>query len=53
MTVVPGSSASLSVVIETPGDRTESSTIIPAGLSAAWTTVMLTYRHPVRRVTRT
>jgi hypothetical protein len=39
MTVVPGDSASLSVVVENVGDRTESFTIIPAGLSAAWTTV--------------
>jgi hypothetical protein len=29
----------LSVVVENVGDRTESYTIIPAGLSAAWTTV--------------
>ena len=39
MTVRPGTSASLSVVVENVGDRTESFTIIPAGLSAAWTTV--------------
>ena len=39
MTVRPGTSASLSVVVENVGDRTESYTIIPAGLSAAWTTV--------------
>jgi hypothetical protein len=39
MTVTPGTSASLSVVIENVGDRTESFTITPAGLSAAWTTV--------------
>jgi len=38
-TVRPGTSASLSVVVENVGDRTETSTIIPAGLSAAWTTV--------------
>lgn len=39
MTVRPGTPASLSVVVENVGDRTESYTIIPAGLSAAWTTV--------------
>jgi hypothetical protein len=39
MTVRPGTAASLSVVVENVGDRTESYTIIPAGLSAAWTTV--------------
>jgi hypothetical protein len=38
-TVRPGTSASLSVVVENVGERTESYTIIPAGLSAAWTTV--------------
>ena len=38
-TVRPGTSASLSVVVENVGDRTETYTIIPAGLSAAWTTV--------------
>jgi hypothetical protein len=39
MTVRPGTPASLSVVVENVGDRTESYTIVPAGLSAAWTTV--------------
>ena len=39
MTVRPGTPASLSVVVENVGDRTETYTIIPAGLSAAWTTV--------------
>ena len=38
-TVRPGTPASLSVVVENVGDRTETYTIIPAGLSAAWTTV--------------
>ncbi len=37
--VRPGTSASLSVVVENVGDRTETYTITPAGLSAAWTTV--------------
>jgi hypothetical protein len=35
----PGDSTSLSMSIENVGDRTESYTIIPAGLTAAWTTV--------------
>jgi hypothetical protein len=39
MTVRPGTPSALSVVVENVGDRTESYTIIPAGLSAAWTTV--------------
>ena len=39
MTVHPGTPAALSVVVENVGDRTESYTVIPAGLSAAWTTV--------------
>ena len=34
-TVRPGTPASLSVVVENVGDRTETYTIIPAGLSAA------------------
>ena len=38
-TVRPGTSTSLSVVVENVGERTETYTIIPAGLSAAWTTV--------------
>jgi hypothetical protein len=38
-TVRPGTSASVSVVVENVGDRTETYTIVPAGLSAAWTTV--------------
>src|SRR3954453_14539539 len=37
--VRPGTSASLSVVVENVGDRTETYTITPAGFSAAWTTV--------------
>ncbi len=35
----PGASASLALSIENVGDRTESYTIIPAGLTASWTTV--------------
>ena len=37
--VRPGEVVSLSLAIENVGDRTESYTIIPAGLTAAWTTV--------------
>ena len=37
--VLPGESASLALAIENADDRTETYTIIPAGLSAAWTTV--------------
>lgn len=37
--VRPGESTSLSLAIENVGDHTESYTIIPAGLTAAWTTV--------------
>ncbi len=36
---VPGESTSLALSIENVSDRTESYTIIPAGLTAAWTTV--------------
>lgn len=39
MSVRPGASVSLSVAVENVGDRTETYTIIPAGLAAAWTTV--------------
>ncbi len=35
----PGESTSLSLEVENVGDKTESYTIIPAGLTAAWTTV--------------
>lgn len=35
----PGASASLSLAVENVSDRTESYTIIPAGLTAGWTTV--------------
>jgi hypothetical protein len=35
----PGASASLALAIENVGDHTESYTIIPAGLTASWTTV--------------
>lgn len=35
----PGESTSLSLAVENVSDRTESYTIIPAGLTAAWTTV--------------
>ena len=35
----PGESTALSLEVENVGDRTESYTIIPAGLTAAWTTV--------------
>ena len=35
----PGASASLALAIENVSDRTESYTIIPAGLTASWTTV--------------
>ncbi len=37
--VQPGVSTSLSLAVENVGDRTESYTVIPAGLTAAWTTV--------------
>jgi hypothetical protein len=37
--VRPGESTSLSLAVENVGDHTESYTIIPAGLAAAWTTV--------------
>lgn len=39
ISVRPGESTSLSLSIENVGDHTESYTIIPAGLTAAWTTV--------------
>jgi hypothetical protein len=35
----PGDSTSLSLAVENVGDKTETYTIIPAGLTAAWTTV--------------
>ncbi len=35
----PGESTALSLEVENVGDKTESYTIIPAGLTAAWTTV--------------
>jgi hypothetical protein len=37
--VRPGASASLSLAVENVSDRTETYTIIPAGLTASWTTV--------------
>ena len=39
ISVQPGESTSLSLAVENVGDHTESYTVIPAGLSAAWTTV--------------
>lgn len=39
ITVQPGESTSLSLAVENVSDRTESYTVIPAGLTAAWTTV--------------
>ncbi len=39
ISVQPGESTSLSLAVENVGDRTESYTVIPAGLTAAWTTV--------------
>lgn len=42
VSVRPGESASLSLVIENAGDSTESYAVIPAGLAAAWTTVTRT-----------
>ena len=39
ISIQPGESTSLSLAVENVGDRTESYTIIPAGLTAAWTTV--------------
>lgn len=39
LTVEPGESTSLSLAVENVGDRTESYTVIPAGLTAGWTTV--------------
>ena len=39
ISVRPGDSTSLSLAVENVGDHTESYTVIPAGLSAAWTTV--------------
>ncbi|MGH9134492.1 MAG: hypothetical protein ACRDZZ_11180, partial [Ilumatobacteraceae bacterium] len=39
ITIRPGSTTSLSLSVENLGEHTESYTIIPAGLTAAWTTV--------------
>lgn len=39
ISVRPGESTSLSLAVENVGDHTESYTVIPAGLAAAWTTV--------------
>jgi hypothetical protein len=39
ITVRPGESTSLSLAVENVSDRTESYTVIPAGLTASWTTV--------------
>lgn len=39
ISVRPGESTSLSLAVENVGDRTASYTVIPAGLTAAWTTV--------------
>lgn len=39
ISIVPGASTSLTLQVENIGDHTETYTIIPAGLSAAWTTI--------------
>lgn len=39
ISIVPGASTSLTLQLQNVGDHTESYTIIPAGLSAAWTTI--------------
>ena len=39
LVIRPGESASLALAIENVGDRTETYTVIPAGLTASWTTV--------------
>ena len=39
ISVQPGESTSLSLAVENVGEHTESYTVIPAGLTAAWTTV--------------
>ena len=39
ISVQPGESTSLSLAVENVGEHTESYTVIPAGLAAAWTTV--------------
>ena len=39
ISVVPGATTSLTLTVENIGDRTESYTVIPAGLTAPWTTV--------------
>jgi hypothetical protein len=39
ISVQPGESTSLSLAVENVGDHTESYTVIPAGLTAGWTTV--------------
>lgn len=39
ISVRPGDATSLSLAVENVGDHTESYTIIPAGLTASWTTV--------------
>jgi hypothetical protein len=39
LSVQPGESTSLSLAVENVSDRTESYTVIPAGLTAGWTTV--------------
>lgn len=39
ISVRPGESTSLSLAVENVGEHTESYTVIPAGLAAAWTTV--------------
>lgn len=39
ISVRPGEATSLSLAVENVGDHTQSYTVIPAGLSAAWTTV--------------
>ena len=39
ISIDPGKSTSQSLAVENVGDTTESYTIIPAGLTAAWTTV--------------
>ena len=39
ISVQPGESTSLSLAVENVGEHTESYTVIPAGMTAAWTTV--------------
>jgi hypothetical protein len=39
VTVVPGAPTSITLEVENVGDRTENYTVIPAGLTAPWTTI--------------